>query len=71
MSVYKTQLQQIQLAYNEFITNTYTPSINTLNEAQKTLDSKKSEYDTGKKQLEEANSKLQSSKKQLDNGNFH
>ena len=68
LSVYKTQLQQMQLAYNEFITNTYTPSINTLNEAQKTLDSKKSEYDTGKKQLEEANSKLQSSKKQLDNG---
>lgn len=69
LSGYKTQLQQTQAMYNEFMNNTYKPSINELSEAQKTLDMKKSDFNTRKQQLEEANKKLQSAKNQLNSGN--
>ncbi len=65
---YKMQLEQTKSAYNDFINNTYNPSINKLNEAQVTLDTKKSEYNSGKEQLETANTKLKYAKKQLDSG---
>ena len=65
---YKQQLEQTQTAYNNFMSNTYNPGMNSINEAQKTLDSKKEEYNSGKQQLENANTQLQSAKKQLDSG---
>ena len=65
---YKSQLAQTEKAYTNFMNNTYNQSKVTLENAEKTLESKTEEYNLAKAQLDNANNTLNSAKSQLDNG---
>ena len=68
LEAYKVQLSQTQTAYDNFMNNTYTPGISTVNQAQLALDQKKQEYNTAKIGLENADKQLKSAKTGLDSG---
>lgn len=57
--------------YDTFMSQTYTPGKQAIEQSQKTLDTKKAELNTGKQQLEEANNQLTSAKAQLTTGQIN
>ncbi len=68
LEVMKAQVSQNPSAYEDFMNNTYNPSMAVLNQAQSELDGKKNEYNLGMSQLEAVDSQLKSAKVQLDSG---
>lgn len=64
----KAQVSQNPSAYEDFMNNTYNPSMAALNQAQSELDGKKNEYNLGMSQLEAADKQLKEAKVQLDSG---
>ncbi len=57
--------------YDTFMSQTYTPGKQAIEQSQKTLDTKKAELNTGKQQLEQANNQLTSAKAQLTTGQIN
>lgn len=65
---YIAKLNKTKSEYDTFINGQYKTGKEAVEQAQRNLDSKKSEFNTAKQQLEEANNQLNSAKKQLSSG---
>lgn len=70
LETYRTQLEQTNSEYNIFMTNTYTPSITALQEAQNQINAKQLEITEAEIAINQATEALKVAKDQLESGNI-